>query len=105
MGHEVSWNIGICHPVTSRPLIFPQQDAVLSPCNFAATHLIACILQCFLLSFATHEMEDPFATPQYFLVGFMSQQFHVSAPKRLYVLAKAARVPVGRGEHCIVTSH
>ena len=41
MGHKVSWKTGvlICHPVTSRPLIFPQKEAVLSPCNFVTTHL------------------------------------------------------------------
>ena len=35
----------ICHPVTSRPLIFLQKEAVLSPCNFVTTHLTACILK------------------------------------------------------------
>ena len=31
-------------PVTSQPLISLQEDAFLSPCNFATTHLTACIL-------------------------------------------------------------
>ena len=50
MGHKVPWKIGmlICHPVTSRPLIFPQKEAVLSACNFATTHLIACMLNFYL---------------------------------------------------------
>ena len=67
MGNKVPWKTGMLFylPVTSRPLIFPQKEAVLSPCYFAITHLTACILK-FLspLNFATHEMEDPFATPQ-----------------------------------------
>ena len=46
MGHKVPWEIGIliCHPVTSRSLIFLQKGAVSSTCNFATTHLTACIL-------------------------------------------------------------
>ena len=50
MGHKVPWNIGmrICHPVTSRPLIFLQKEAVLSSCSFATTHLIAFIWHFFL---------------------------------------------------------
>ena len=61
MGHKCTWKIGmlICHPVTSRPLIFLQKEAILSPCNFATTHLTACILK-----FISHEMEAPFAMPQ-----------------------------------------
>ena len=49
MGHKVPWKTGvlICHPVTSR-LIFPQKEAVLSPCNFATTHLTASILNLYL---------------------------------------------------------
>ena len=35
-------------PVTSRPLIFPQKEAFLSPCNFATSHLTACILNFYL---------------------------------------------------------
>ena len=40
------------------------REAVLSPCNFATTH-VTCSLRSDFLSpnFATHEMEDPFATP------------------------------------------
>ena len=67
MGNKAPWKIGmtINLPVTSRPLISLQKEAVPSPCNFATTHLTACILT-FLcpLNFATHETEDPFATPQ-----------------------------------------
>ena len=50
MGHKVPWKIGmlICHPVTSRPLIFPQEEAVLSPCNFAITYLTACVVKFYL---------------------------------------------------------
>ena len=46
MGNKVPWKIGmlIYLSVTSRPLISPQKEAVLSPCNFATTHLTACIL-------------------------------------------------------------
>ena len=51
MGNKVPWKTGvmICHPVTSRPLIFPWKEAVLSPCNFATTHLTASILNLYLL--------------------------------------------------------
>ena len=47
MGHKVSCKSGalICHPVTSRPLLFPQKEGVLPPCNFATTHLTASILK------------------------------------------------------------
>ena len=47
--HKVPWKIEmlICHPVTSQPLISPQKEEVLSPCNFA-THLTACILHSYL---------------------------------------------------------
>ena len=38
----------ICHPVTSRPSIFAQKEAVSSPCNFATTHSTACILKFYL---------------------------------------------------------
>ena len=66
-GNKVPWKTGmlIYLPVTSRPLISPQKEAVLSPCNFATTRLTACILN-FLspLNVATHETEDPFAAPQ-----------------------------------------
>ena len=46
MGNKVPWKIGVLIylPVTSRPLISLQEEAVLSPCNFATTHLTACIL-------------------------------------------------------------
>ena len=39
MGSKVRWKIGmlIYLPVTSRPLISLQKEAVLSPCNFATT--------------------------------------------------------------------
>ena len=68
MGNKVPWKTGmlIYLPVTSRPLIFLLlKGAVLSPCNFATARLTACILN-FLspLNFATHEMEDAYATPQ-----------------------------------------
>ena len=44
---KVPWKTGmlICHPVTSRPLIFPQKEAVLFPCNFATKRLTAWILR------------------------------------------------------------
>ena len=46
-------------PVTSRPRISLQKEAVLSPCNFATTHLTACILNFYLhQNFAIHESED-----------------------------------------------
>ena len=46
MGHKVPWKIGllIYLPVTSRPLIFIQTEAVVSPYNFANARLTACIL-------------------------------------------------------------
>ena len=58
MGRRVPWKIGvlICHPVTSRSPIFPQKEALLTPCNFATTHLTASILNCYL--------PDSFAAPQ-----------------------------------------
>ena len=67
MGHKVPWKTGmlICHLVTSRPLIFTQKEAVLSPCNFATARLTASILHFYLpLTSQPHEMEDPFAMPQ-----------------------------------------
>ena len=69
MGKKVPWKTGmlIYLPVTSRPLMFLQKEAVLSPCNFPTSHSTACILN-FYLPFATHEMEDPFATPHLFLL-------------------------------------
>ena len=50
MGHKVPWKTGmlICHPVTSRPRAFLQKKSVLSHCNFATTHLAACILNFYL---------------------------------------------------------
>ena len=35
MGHKVLWKTGmlICHPVTSRPLISLQKEAILPPCT------------------------------------------------------------------------
>ena len=50
MGNKVPWKIGMptCLPVTSQPLISLQKEAVLSPCNFATTHLTACILNFYL---------------------------------------------------------
>ena len=68
MGNKVPWTTGmlIYLPVTSRPLIFLQKEAIWSPCNFATTHLKACILNFDLPSnFATHETEDPFASPHF----------------------------------------
>ena len=48
--NKVPWKTGmlIYFPVTSRPLIFPQKEAVLSRCNFATAHLTACILNFYL---------------------------------------------------------
>ena len=50
MGNKVPWKTGVLNhlPVTSRPLISLQKEAVLSPCNFATTHLTACILSFYL---------------------------------------------------------
>ena len=50
MGNKVPWKIGVLIylPVTSRPLISLQKEPVLSPCNFATTHLTACILNFYL---------------------------------------------------------
>ena len=54
MGNKVPLKTGmlIYLPVTSPPLIYLQKEAVLSPCNFATTHLTACILS-FYLSFTS----------------------------------------------------
>ena len=44
---------------------FPQKEAVLSPCNFATTPFDSLHSEILSpLNFATHKMEDPFATPQ-----------------------------------------
>ena len=51
----------ICHPVASRPLIFPQKEAVLSPCDHPFDSLHSEVS--YPLNFATHETEDPSATP------------------------------------------
>ena len=50
MANKVPWKIGmlIYLPVTSQPFISLQKEAVLSPCNFATTHLTACILNLYL---------------------------------------------------------
>ena len=50
MGHKVPWKIVmlIYLPATSRPLIFLQKEAVLSPSSFATTHLTAFILNFYL---------------------------------------------------------
>ena len=50
MGNQVPWKTGVLIylPVTSRPLISLQKGAFLSPCNFATTHLTACILNFYL---------------------------------------------------------
>ena len=68
MGNKVPWKTGvlISLPVTSRPLISLQKDAVLSPFNLATTHLTAYILNGLSpLNFAAHATEDPFATPHF----------------------------------------
>ena len=46
MGNKFPWKIGMLAylPATARPLISLQKEAVLSPRNFAPTHLTACIL-------------------------------------------------------------
>ena len=42
----------------------PQTEEVLSPCRFTTAHLTACILKFYLpLNFVNHEMEDPFTMP------------------------------------------
>ena len=54
MGHKVPWKTGILIylPVTSRPLIFLQKEAVLALCNFANTNLTACIqISCLPLTY------------------------------------------------------
>ena len=67
MANKVPWKTGmlIYLPGTSRPLISLQKEAISSPCNFATAHWTACTLN-FLcpFNFATHETEDPLATPQ-----------------------------------------
>ena len=42
-GHKVPWKIGmlVYQTVTLRPLVLLQKEAVLSPRNFATTHLTA----------------------------------------------------------------
>ena len=50
MGNKVPWKTGmlIYLPVTLRPLISLQKEAVVSPCNFATAHLTARILKFYL---------------------------------------------------------
>ena len=50
MGNKVPWKTAmlIYLPVTSRPLVSLQKEAVLSSCNFTTAHLTACILNCYL---------------------------------------------------------
>ena len=95
MGNKVPWKIGmlISLPVTLRPLIFLQKEAVLSPCNFATTHLTACILSFLLISpfnFATHETEDPFAMPH--LHPFNGMLSKVTTRHEFFVLRGGARI-------------
>ena len=55
----------ICRPVSSRPFIVLQKEAISSPCNFATGHLTAFILHFHLpLTLRPMKMEDPFATSQ-----------------------------------------
>ena len=66
MSNKVPWKTRmlICLPVTSRPLVFQQKEAVLSPCNFATILLTAFILDFYLpWTSRPREMEDPFTTP------------------------------------------
>ena len=46
IGHEVPWKTGmpIHHTVDLQPFVFPQKECS-SPCNFATSHLTACILK------------------------------------------------------------
>ena len=48
--NKLPWKIGmlIYIPVTWRPPISLQKEAVLLPCNFATTHSTACILKYYL---------------------------------------------------------
>ena len=50
-------------PVTSRPLISMQKEAVLCYCKFATAHLTACILNSISLELRDHWNGGPFATP------------------------------------------
>ena len=65
MHHKVPWKTGmlICHPVTSRSLIFLQNEAVLSPRNFMSTRLQLAFRILSHCDFATREMGDSCATP------------------------------------------
>ena len=66
MGHKVPWKTGvlICHLVTLRPLISRRKRLVYLPVTSRPP--IRQFHSAFLspLNFATHEVEDPFATPQ-----------------------------------------
>ena len=50
MGNKAPWKTGmlINLPVTFATTHFPAERSILSPCNFATTHLTACILNCYL---------------------------------------------------------
>ena len=71
MGNKVPWKIGmLLHlPVTSQPRIFPQKEAFYLPVT--SWHPFDSLHSQFLspFNFATHEMEDPFATSQKQIFG------------------------------------
>ena len=94
MGNKVPWKGGmlIYLPVTSRPLISLQKEAVLLPCNFATAHLTACILY-FYLPWASRPIKRR-TLSQRPILG--SQEGTLSGP----VLRDTARLSQRYPPHC-----
>ena len=71
MGEKVPWKTWmlIRLPVTSQPCIFPQKDAAYLPVTSRPPIWQLAFWSLSPLNFATHDMEDPFATPIWGLSG------------------------------------
>ena len=99
MGNKVPWKIGllIYLPVTSRPLISLQKEEVLSPCNFATTHLKACILN-FYLPWTSRPMKRRtlFATPHNINAKAKATKYSRGIN---FTLISVATVLWGKGNH------
>ena len=96
MGHKAPLKTGllIYLPVTSRPLIYQQKEAVLSPCSFATTHLTACVLNYYLpFEITTHETEDPFATAQQRPFGPRGPKTSCTRAKQVLVVQESVGRP------------
>ena len=104
MGNKVPWKTGmlIYLLVTSRPLISCRKNqfyhlvSVLRPPNLSAMHSVIFISQ---LNFATHETEDPFATPHLGLPELFLFKWYGSYNSTEYVrdLASVGHSAQGQG--------